>query len=115
MVSPQFLEQKPLALAEVKKTLAGIEQRDSELNFPSTRVKEYAELFVELSLAKKESLHKKLVELQLTRLKEEHLTKIIDFLPKSVNDLKIVLQAYPLSLPKKDQESIINTVNEFLK
>ncbi len=115
MVSPQFLEQKPLALADIKKTLTAIEQRDSELNFPSTRVKEYTELFVEFSAAKKEELHKKLSGLQLTRLKEEHLTKIIDFLPKTVNDLKIVLQAYPLSLPKKDQESIVNTVNEFLK
>ncbi len=115
MPSPQFLEQKPLALADVKKTISAIEQRDTELNFPSTRVKEYAELFVELSATKKESLHKKLTELQLTRLKEEHLTKIIDFLPKTANDLKIVLLAYPLSLPKKDQESIVAVVNEFSK
>ena len=78
------------------------------------QAKEYLDNFVTFSAAKRNELHKKLQELNLLRLKEEHLAKIIDFLPKTVNDLKIVLQAYPLSMPKKDQESIVNAIKEVM-
>jgi len=65
-------------------------------------------------VCKKGELKKKLQDLKLTRLKEEHITKIIDFLPATANDLKIVLMAYPLSLPKKDQDGIVEVVKEFV-
>lgn len=115
MANPEFLEEHPLSLVDVKEYIKTIENRDKELNFSSNRVKEYLDSFVTLSPAKKKELYNKLVDLKLTRLKEEHFIKIIDFLPQTINDLKIVLQAYPLSLPKKDQESIVNTVKEFVK
>ncbi|MFH1276251.1 MAG: hypothetical protein ABIH82_03995 [Candidatus Woesearchaeota archaeon] len=114
MANPHFVEEKSLCLADVKIALTSIEKRDTELNFLSNKCKEYLDAFVALDNKQKESLYKKLVELDLTRLKDEHIAKIIDFLPKDANDLKVVLQAYPLSLPKKDQDAIVGVVKEFL-
>ena len=113
MASPQFIEEKPLALADVKTTLQAIEKRDEELNYLSNKAKEYLDYFVKLPLDKKEELYKKLEDLNLTRLKEEHLCKIVDFLPKTIDELKAILQSYPLSLSKKDQEAIVNAVKGF--
>lgn len=113
MTNPQFIEEKPLSLADAKKIITDIEKRDKELGFLSNRAKEHLDGFVTLSDEEKDKLHKELVGLKLTRLKEEHFAKIIDFLPTTVNDLKVVLQAYPLSLPKKDQEAIIGVVKKF--
>ena len=110
MANPNFLEEKPLALADVRTILEHAEKRDKELNLLSKKAKEYVESVVTLNTKKKEELHKKLMDLSLTRLREEHIVKIIDFLPKTTNELKIVLVAYPLSLPKNDQESIVNAV-----
>jgi|SRR3989344_5509704 len=115
MTNPQFKEEKPLCLVDVLAILENLEKRDKELNFASKKCKEYVQGFTTLTPEKKEDLYKKLVDLKLTRLKDEHFMKIIDFLPRNVNDLKIVLQAYPLSLPKKDQDTIIQTVEPFLK
>lgn len=112
MANPQFIEEKGLSLVEVKTALDKIEKRDTTLNYLSGKSKDYVDSFVTISAAKKGELHKKLTELQLTRLKEEHIAKITDFLPKTVNELKIVLLAYPLSLPKKDQDSIVAAVQE---
>ena len=112
MTNPQFIEEKSLALADVKILIDDISKRDEEMNYHSNKVKEYLDNFVTISAEKKEELQKKLEGLNLTRLKEEHINKIVDFLPKTVNDLKVVLQAYPLSMPKKDQESIVATVKE---
>ncbi|MBI2151679.1 hypothetical protein HYU21_03080 [Candidatus Woesearchaeota archaeon] len=115
MSNPLFIEEKPLSLAVVKERLAEIEKRDEKLNLLSNKCKEYVDLFVPniMDHKKCKELHDRLVDLKLTRLKEEHIAKIIDFLPKDAQDLKVVLQAYPLSLPKKDQDDILKTVQEF--
>jgi DNA-directed RNA polymerase subunit F len=111
MAAPKFIEEKPVSLADVKELMGDLEKRDKELNFRANKVKEYLEAFENIpSVKKKDELYKKLKELNLTRLKEEHIMKIIDFLPTTANDLKIVLQAYPLSLAKKDQDLITETV-----
>jgi len=114
MSHPQFVEEHPLTLADVKDILNKVEKRDTELNLISNKAKEYLDAFVSLSAAKKKDLHAKLVGLDLVRLKEEHIAKIIDFLPTDANELKTVLQAYPLSLPKKDQDVILGAVKDFL-
>ncbi len=112
MVHPQFVQERPLSLADVKDHIEQIEKRDQKLNNLSQKCKEYFDAFSVLPVEKKEALRKKLESLELTRLKPEHIMKIADFLPKTATDLKIVLQAYPLSLPKKDQDAIIAAVQE---
>ena len=112
MVNPQFVEEKSLSLVDAKAILAKIEKRDEEMNYLSNKTKEYLDAFVTLTPKKKEELEKNLQNLNLTRLKEEHIMKIIDFVPKTIEDLKTVLQAYPLSMPKKDQEAIVKVVKE---
>lgn len=114
MANPIFIEEKTLSLVDVKDYVEAIEKRDTKLTFLSGKCKEYLDGFVTLTPAKKEELQKKLLHLNLTRLKEEHIAKIIDFLPKDTNELKVVLQAYPLSMPKKDQDAIVEVVKDFL-
>src|SRR3989344_4782938 len=112
MPSPQYLSETPLALAEVKAILQSVEKRDESLNFLSNKAKEQQEVFATLSKGKKDELYSTLTGLNLTRLKEEHYCKIIDFLPQNLEELKVILQSYPLSLSKKDQESIVAAVTE---
>jgi DNA-directed RNA polymerase subunit F len=112
MPSPQFVSETPLALVEVKSMLHSAEQRDGSLNFLSNKAKEHQDLFITLPAKKREELYAKLTGLNLTRLKEEHYCKIIDFLPQNLDELKVILQSYPLSLPKKDQESLVAAVIE---
>jgi len=115
MPSPLFIEEKPLSLVDVKANLQSIEKRDEELNYLSNKAKEYLDHLVTLSADKKEELYKKLSDLNLTRLKDEQICKFVDFLPKDVDELKVVLQSYPLSLSKKDQEAIVGAVKEFIE
>jgi len=113
MPNPQIMEETPITLVELKADLEKIEKRDKELNYRSNKTKEYIHNFVNLSKDQKEELNKKLVDLDMVRLKDAHIIKIIDFLPKDVEELKVILQAYPVNMPKKDMESIIAIVKEF--
>lgn len=115
MPNPQFIETKSACLADVKTMLEAVEQRDKELNYLSNKCKDFLVSFEPLPGNKTAALAKKLMGLQLTRLKEEHVVKIVDFLPKDTDELKVVLQAYPLSMPKKDMDAIVEVVKEFVK
>ncbi len=115
MPNPKVLEEEPLCLADVKDFLEKIENREKELGYRANKTKEYLHTFVELSKEQKDELYKKLAGLKLVRLKEIHIAKIIDFLPKTTEDLKTILQAYTVNLPKKEMESIIAVVKEISK
>lgn len=115
MPSPQFVEQRPLSLGETKEIVAGIEKRDKELGFLSNRAKEYLETFVTLAPKKREELIKKLNALGVTRLKDEIIGKIVDFMPKTAVELKTVISGYNLTLSKKDMDGIVEVIEKFVK
>lgn len=115
MPNPKFIEEAPLTLVDVKEALKKIEERDNELTYRSNKTKEYLNFFIDFPKGKKDELYKKLTGLKLLRLKEAHIAKIIDFLPVLIEDLKVILQAYPVSMPKKDMESIVAVVKEVIK
>ncbi len=112
MTNPLVMEQETMNLFEVKDAIKAIEKRDETLGLLSQKTKEYLEAFVHLSSKDGASLKKALEDLDLTRLKQEHIAKIIDFLPITDDELKSVLLAYPLTLPKKDKEAIIAEVKK---
>ncbi len=114
MVNPQFVEEEALSLTDVKSILKKVEKRDEELNYRTTKAKEFMDSLDDLLPAtKNKELVEKLASLGLTRLKQEHMIKIADFVPKNSNELKIILQSYPLSLPKKDQDAIVAACKDF--
>ena len=113
MASPQYIEQVPMNLTQVKKAVDTIVERDEELNFRTNKVKEYLENFNDACKRDSDKMIEKLSGLGITRLKEEQIAKIIDFMPKTLEDLKAILAAYPLSLSKKDQEAIVTAVKSF--
>lgn len=115
MPNPVFIKETPLSLVDVKEALQKIEARDKELNYRSTKTKDYLNLFAPLSPEKKEELYQKLTKLNLIRLKESHIAKLLDFLPQTPEELKVILQAYPLSLSKKDIDSILEVIKEVIK
>ena len=113
MVKPQLLGETVLSLPEAKAELENIKARDTTLSFRATKCEEYFnDLFV-LSAAKAVDLKKKITDMGIARLKEEHVVKIVDLLPKTADEVKIVL--HNVSLSKKDQEQIAAAVQELVR
>ena len=112
MTAPKVIKEIPISIAEVKNEIEKIKKRDKELGFRTARTEEYLNYFT-----KKDSL--KLIEalkkLDIARLKDEHIVKIADLMPKNVEDLKIILQAYTLTITKDNMSKIIEEVAKFSK
>ena len=115
MSNIEVLEKKPMNMSELKEELSEIKKRDGELSFRAQKTEEY---ITELSLVKPkdaESLFKEIEKMNIPRLKEAQVNKIIDMMPKSVNELKVVLQGYSIPVTNENMKKIVDLVAEYAK
>lgn len=113
MVKPEIIEQKPISISEVKDLLKVIHKRDEELTFRGGKTEEYVNDATRLSTKKVKELMKKLEELQIPRLKEQHTIKIADTLPESADHLKVILSGFNVTVAKDNLQKIMDVVEDF--
>ena len=109
----QINSETPINVYQLRKELERIKKRDNELNFRANRTEEYLNQITTLKNANE--LFEKISSLNIPRLKEQHIHKIIDIEPTTVNELKVVLQGYPITLNNESIKKIVDTINEFLE
>ncbi len=96
MTDMQIVSETSINMYQLKKELERIKKRDNELNFRANRTEEYLHQIA--TIKNSEELFDKIMKLNIPRLKEQHIHKIIDVAPTTVNDLKVVLQGYTITL-----------------
>ena len=113
MTDAQIVSEAPIDVYTLKKELEKIRKRDNELNFRANRTEDYLHQIAILKNA--EELFNKIMQLNIPRLKEQHIHKIIDITPTTINDLKVALQGYTITLNNESIKKIVDTINEFLE
>lgn len=103
----QVIKDDPLTLSELKSKLDQIKKRDKELSFRAKKTLEYLDIFTDLSEKKAQELKKKLLDLNIGRLKDKHIAKIIDVHPKDLDSLKVILSGENLTLKQEDLQRIL--------
>ncbi len=115
MVKPQIQTETPISLVELKSKLEEIKVRDGELNFRGTKTEDYLnQISLSLSIEQGTELIKKLEEMDIPRLKREHIVKIVDILPIFEEQLKLVLQGYILTVSQVNMKRIVDLVKEYV-
>lgn len=103
----EILEEKPVALFEVKSQIAKIKKRDKEVNYRLNKVDEYLKTFLTLSEKEGKDLYDKVEKLKIPRLKEVHIMKLIDLMPETADDAKVVLQNYAVTVSQDNLKKIV--------
>ena len=98
-------ESKPISMAEAMEYVKDAEEGSE------TDVKGFIKKFAKLTPVKAKELRTKLEELDLMKVKEEHLVKIIDLLPNNNEELNKVF--VEVSLDEEESKKIIDVVKEF--
>lgn len=109
----EISSEAPISSSQLKEELKKIKQRDKELNFRATKAEEHLE-HIE-TYKNTEPLFEKISKLNIPRLKDQHIYKIIDIMPGTVKDLKVVLQGYAISINNEDMKKIVDIINNFVK
>lgn len=114
MPTLKIISETPIMMAQLKEELERIRTRDEELNFRAGKTAEYLKYFVGLSAEKADELFKKIEGLNVPRLKAEHIAKIVDLLPASVEELKTILASYTITVSAENIASIVDTLKPYL-
>ena len=60
---------------------------------------------------KAKDLYKKIEALDIPRLKEAHICKMIDVMPTNINDLKSILQGQPVTIKDENLKKILDVLS----
>jgi len=108
-MTSEILSETPINSLQLKEELAKIKKRDKELNFRAAKADEHlASIGVNKDA---NALFEKVSKLNISRLKEQHIHKIIDVMPATVKDLKVVMQGYTISINNDNLKKIVDTIN----
>lgn len=106
-----LLSERPISLSEVKNIIESNKKEKKELNFRENKVIEYTNLFCRIKPKESAQLKEEISGLNIARLKERHITKIMDILPEDVEALKGVFAGEELTLKSED----LNKITEITK
>lgn len=113
MVDAKLVSEKPINAYLLKEEIERIKKRSKEASLRVNKTEEYLNQFPPFKEAKK--LEEALIKLDIPRLKEQHIHKIIDILPATIKDLKVVLQGYTLTINNENMKKIVDAVNGFVE
>ena len=102
-------EIKPLSMIEVKGTL---EKKKDSKDEKIKDVRRYIRKFVKISKNDAEKIKDELKKLEIIKLKERHIAKIIDLLPKDNEDLRKIFVNEDVSLNQEEIGKIINVTSK---
>ncbi len=110
MSTVEIIQETPLTLAEVKEKLDAIKKRDIELTIKGKKVETYLTQFLQASNTKK--LIDEIKKLEIARLKDKHIVKIVDLLPKDTDSLHVILAEENITIKEENLKRIIDVVKE---
>ena len=109
----EILSETPISASQLKEELAKTKKRDKELNFRAAKTEEHLGHIETLKHA--DPLFDKISKLNIPRLKEQHIHKIIDIMPTTIKDFKTVMQGYTINLNNENIKKIVDTINKFIE
>jgi DNA-directed RNA polymerase subunit F len=98
-----IIEQEPLTMAEVSSMCSDDERGEG--------MKKFIKQFVKMDAEKAIEMKTELKALDLIKLKNEHIVKIVDFMPNSAADLNKVM--VDVSLDQEEVNKILDVVKKY--
>ena len=106
MAELEVIKESPITMVELKDKLTNI-KKNHELSFRANKTLEYLNSFVKSKSKEAEELKKKLQSLDIIRLKETHIAKIIDLQPKDIESLKAIFASENITLRPEDLKRVL--------
>ncbi|MFH0978507.1 MAG: hypothetical protein V1837_04360 [Candidatus Woesearchaeota archaeon] len=114
MARLEVFSETPISYSVLASELKRIKKRDKELSFRALKTEEYLQQIIVLEEDKAKELLEKLNKLNVPRLKENHMIKLIDLLPTSPEEVKLILQGYTITVNQDNLKKISKTFEEFM-
>ena len=107
MTNIELINEVPLTMAELKEKLEDIKKRDKEISERAQKTLDYLNKFAKLKDKEALKLKEDILKLNIPRLKEKQVIKIIDVMPKDIESLKLIFSADNVTIKQEDLQKIL--------
>ncbi|MBI2664362.1 hypothetical protein HYX10_03400 [Candidatus Woesearchaeota archaeon] len=114
-MEPKIIDQTPVSLNELKAEIEKIKKRSEEPSVRVTKMEDYLNSVPIMQAAKEKSLIDAIRKLNVPRMKDEFIFKMAEMQPRTVDELKAILQGYVISISDDNMKKIVETVNSGTK
>ena len=109
MTELKIINERPLNLAELKASISKMEKA-KELTYRGEKTKEYLANLPLLTAKEAEKFGKQIEKLNIPRLKDRHITKILDIQPKDIDSLRALLSGETITIKEEDLKRILDVI-----
>ncbi len=109
MANYDVISQRVVSLSEVKDIFG----KKDELNYRESKVKEYVDTFSKLSFEDFQKAKEVLLSLGVSRLDENDVIKILNIMPKTGTELRVLLSGTGTILVDESVKSILEVLNKY--
>ena len=111
----KIVSEQPISLSELKAEINKVKSQEKEPSIRVTKVEDYLNSISPLAQEKEKELIEAIKKLNVPRLKDQYLVKIADMVPQTLDDLKVIMQGYAISISTDNMKKIVETANKVLK
>ena len=115
MSNEKLIAERPITMVELAEDLEKLEKDEKELNFRSNKTKTYLSHFAKISFKDVKEITKKIKKLEIPRLKDRQIVKVIDILPKDIDDLRMVFVGEITTVNDENMKKILDVVKDYAK
>jgi DNA-directed RNA polymerase subunit F len=108
----KIISETPISMVDAKEKLKDIKKRDGELGNKGTKSAEYLTTFVHIEKNKADDLASKINALNIPRLRDRHIVKIIDMMPQDLESLKVIFTGDNITIKPEDLKRILDVIKE---
>jgi DNA-directed RNA polymerase subunit F len=112
MSQPVVQSEEAIDMYEVLKELKAVEKRDGTLGFRAEKTKEYITDARQLTDKRVKEIREGIVALEVPRMKSEHIAKIIDVMPVSLDDLKNLISSFNITVKDDYLKKMVDILKE---
>ncbi len=110
-----LVSEQPISIYDLKRSLEAIKKRDTELGFRANKTEEFLATFAKLDHKKADEIKKGIEALNIPRMKAEHICKLLDILPTDIEDIKLALNSYSVTITNENLAKISDVIKEHKK
>jgi len=108
----KIISKRPLCLAEIKEILG---KKEKEENKRIEMTREYLNNFLKIKPEDAIKLKQEIKDLNIAKIDEEHLVKIVDILPIDADDIRKIFFGTSVTLTQDEIQKILEVVKKYRK
>lgn len=103
----KIILEEPISSVDLFEQLKDIKKKNKELNQKAQKTLEFLSAIGIPKQKEAQELKKKIIELNIPRLKERHISKIIDIMPEDMDSLKALFSGENITIKQEDLKRIL--------